>query len=203
MCFYSCCFVCGSIIYIHCCLLDKRGKKLTRLRNSTQRSRCCPPFKLIKTNHPSKGSGSSAYKYQHFILRCSRHNALLNLQAPPKAELRSILGHVLPAGDAQHPHLGIVPQAREQLGCDEEVLARVLAAGNLNHALVDHALVAGVHALVDLVDDAEGGLGHGLEGHEEEDGGDGALATGLAMGIELLEGFVLSVHLLSVCKLYE
>lgn len=69
----------------------------------------------------------------------------------------------------------------------------MLAAGNLDHAFVDHALVAGVHALVDLVDDAEGGLGHGLEGHEEEDGGDGALAAGLAMSVELLEGFVFSI----------
>lgn len=107
---------------------------------------------------------------------------------------------MLPAGDAKHPHLGIVPQAREQLGSDEEVLARVLAAGNFDHALVDHALVAGVHALVDLVDDAEWGLGHGLEGHEEEDGGDGALATGLAVGVELLEGFVFSVSSISIFK---
>ena len=97
---------------------------------------------------------------------------------------------MLPAGNTQHPHLRIVLEPREQLGRDEEVLARVLAAGDLDHALVDHALVARVHALVDLVDDAEGRLGHGLEGHEVEDGGDGALAAGLAVRVELLEGFV-------------
>lgn len=106
---------------------------------------------------------------------------------------------MLTTRDAQDAHLGIVPQAREELGRDEEVLAGVLAAGNLDHALVDHALVAGVHALVDLVDDAEGGLGHGLEGHEVEDGGDGAFAAGLAVGVELLEGFVFTGR----CQLYR
>jgi hypothetical protein len=68
----------------------------------------------------------------------------------------------------------------------------VLATGNLDHALVYHALVAGVHALVNLVDDAEGRLGEGLEGHEEEDGGNGAFAAGLAVGVELLEFLVLT-----------
>lgn len=133
-----------------------------------------------------------------FILRRSCHDALLNFQAPPKAELGPVLGHVLSTGDAKHPHLGIVPQTRKQLGRDEEILTRVLAAGNFDHALVDHALVAGVHALIDLVDDAKRGLGHGLEGHEEENGGDGALATGLAMGVELLEGFVFSISYISI-----
>lgn len=99
---------------------------------------------------------------------------------------------MLAAGDAQDAHLGVVAQAREQLGRDEEVLARVLAAGNLHHALVHHALVARVHALVDLVDDAEGRLGHGLKRHEVEDGRHGALAAGLAVRCELLESFVLA-----------
>lgn len=147
-----------------------------------------------KTKHLSKKTRYPvSINTNTFSLRRSCHNALLNFQAPPKVELGPIPGHVLPAGDAKHPHLGIVPQTREQLGRDEEVLARVLAAGNLDHALVDHAFVAGVHALVDFVDDAEGRLGHGLEGHEEEDGGDGALAAGLAMSVELLEGFVFSM----------
>ena len=43
--------------------------------------------------------------------------------------------------------------------------------------------VARIHALVDLVDDAEGGAGEGLEGHEVEDCGDGALAAGLAVRV--------------------
>lgn len=63
---------------------------------------------------------------------------------------------MLSARNAEHPHLGIVAQACKQLGGDEEVLAGVLPAGNLNHALVDHAFVARVHTLVDLVDHAEG-----------------------------------------------
>lgn len=127
-------------------------------------------------------------------LRRSRHKRLLNPQTLPKIKLRPILGHVLPTSNTKHPHLGIIPQIRKQLRRDEEVLASMLATSNLHHALVDHAFVAGVHSLVDFVDDAEGRLGHGLEGHEEEDCGDGALAAGLAMGIELLKRFVLATH---------
>jgi hypothetical protein len=110
---------------------------------------------------------------------------------------------VLAAGDAENTHLGVVTEAGEEFGCDEEVLAGVLATGNLDHAFVNHALVARVHALVDLVDDAEGGLGHGLEGHEVEDGGDGAFATGLAMGGELLERFVFTKEVLLVAMCTE
>jgi hypothetical protein len=142
-----------------------------------------------KKNHSSKALAP-------LLSSRSRHEALLNLQTPAKVQLGPILGHVLPTGNAKHPHLGIVPQAREQLGRDEEVLARVLAAGDFDHAFVDHALVSGVHTLVDFVDDAEGGLGHGLKGHEEEDCRDGALTAGLAVGIELLERFVFSVNFL-------
>lgn len=61
---------------------------------------------------------------------------------------------------------------------------------------MDEALVAGVHALVDFVDDAEGRAGEGLEGHEVEDCGDGAFAAGLAVGVEDGEGFVFSALLL-------
>lgn len=104
-----------------------------------------------------------------------------------------ILGHVLPALDTQHLHPAIIPQAREELRRDEEVLARVLAARDLHHALVHHALVARVHALVDLVDDAERCAREGLQGHEVEDGGDGALAAGLPVLVEELKGFVFSV----------
>ena len=51
------------------------------------------------------------------------------------------------------------------------------------------ALVARIHALVDLVDDAEGRAGQGLQGHEVEDGGDGAFAAGLSVGVEEGQGF--------------
>ena len=67
---------------------------------------------------------------------------------------------MLATSNTQDAHLGVVPEASQQLGRDEEVLARVLAAGNLDHALVDHAFVPRVHALVDFVDDAERGLRH-------------------------------------------
>jgi hypothetical protein len=161
------------------------------------RDAACLLFKLMKKQIIlQKDSSSNTPETLIFLLCRSCHNALLDFQAPPKAELGPVLGHVLAAGDAKHPHLGIVPQACEQLGRDEEVLARVLATSNFDHTFVDHAFVAGVHALVDLVDDTEGRLGHGLEGHEEEYGGDGAFATGLAMSIELLEGLVFSIQIL-------
>ena len=99
---------------------------------------------------------------------------------------------MLAAGDTQDLHALVVPQAGEQLGCDKEVLRRVLVARDLDHALMHHALVARVHALVDLVDDAEWRLRHGLERHEVENGGHGALAAGLAVLVELLQRLVLS-----------
>lgn len=100
--------------------------------------------------------------------------------------------------NAQDPHAPIVSQAREQLRRDEEVLARILLARDFHHAFVHQTLVAGIHALVDLVDDAEGCAGERLQGHEVEDGGDGTFAAGLTVGVEELEGFVFSVI---VCKL--
>lgn len=61
---------------------------------------------------------------------------------------------------------------------------------------MDEALITGVHTLVNFVDDAEGRAGEGLEGHEVEDCGDGAFASGLAVGVEDGEGFVFSMLLL-------
>lgn len=68
----------------------------------------------------------------------------------------------------------------------------MLSTRNLDHALVHHALVARVHTLVDFVDDAEGSTSQGLQGHEVEDGGDGALATRLPVLVKDLEGLVFS-----------
>lgn len=110
---------------------------------------------------------------------------------------------MLTTRDAQDAHLRIVTQAREELGGDEEVLAGVLATGDLDHALVHHALVAGVHTLVDLVDDAEWRLGHGLESHEVEDGGDGAFAAGLTVGVQLLKSLIFTMIMISVCLVRE
>lgn len=81
---------------------------------------------------------------------------------------------------AQHRHALVVPETRQELGCDEEVLTVVLATGNLDHAVVDHALVAGIHALVDLIDYAERRLRAALEREEEECSCYSALASGLA-----------------------
>ena len=93
-------------------------------------------------------------------------------------------------GDAEHAHALVVIEAREELGGDEEVLAGMFAAGDLDHAVMDHALVARIHTLVDLIYDAERCLCHRLERHEVEDGGDCTLATGLAVLVELLEGLI-------------
>lgn len=68
-------------------------------------------------------------------------------------------------GDAEDAHAGVVAEAGEEFGGDEEVLAGVLAAGDLDHALVHHALVARVHALVDLVHHPERRLRHRLQRH--------------------------------------
>ena len=110
-----------------------------------------------------------------------------------EVKLAALGGHVLARGNAEDAHALVVAEAREQLGGDEEVLRRVLAAGDLDHALVHHALVARVHALVDLVDDAEGRLRHRLQRHQVEDGGHSALAARLPVLVELLECLVLSV----------
>lgn len=58
----------------------------------------------------------------------------------------------------------------EQLWRDEEVLARMLAAGNVHHTFVYHPLVAWIHALIDLVYHPEGRSSQGLQRHEVEDG---------------------------------
>jgi len=64
--------------------------------------------------------------------------------------------NVLSGVDDMHLHLLVVLETRQKFGGDEEVLTRVLLACNVHHALVYHAFVAGIHTLVDFVDDAEG-----------------------------------------------
>lgn len=130
---------------------------------------------------PSGSSGAGSSK-----------EAALYLDAAREVKLSALVWHVLATRDAQDLHALVVPQAGEQLRRDEEVLRRVLVASDLDHALVHHALVARVHALIYLVDHAEGSLSHRLERHEVEDGGYGALAAGLAVLVELLERLVLS-----------
>ena len=77
----------------------------------------------------------------------------------PIASQRARVWDVLARVDDVDFHLGVELEACQELGCNEEVLTCALLAGNVHHALMDHAFIARVHALVDLVDDAEGGLG--------------------------------------------
>ncbi len=91
---------------------------------------------------------------------------------------------MLATGNAQHAHPTIIFEAVQQLGRDEEVLRSMFLAGDVDHAGVNHALVARVHALVDLVDDAEGGPRQGLQSHEVEDCRHGPLAAGLPVRVE-------------------
>lgn len=129
------------------------------------------------------------------------------MQRPRKITPRPILRHILTAGDTQHPHPPLIREVVQQFRRDEEVLTAApalpiimllivridtvvvmgkvgFAARDANHAFVNEAFVAGIHALIDLVDDAEGGFGEGLQGHEVEDCGDGAFAAGLAVRVQ-------------------
>jgi len=47
----------------------------------------------------------------------------------------------------------MVPEAWQQLRGNEEILPRLRAACHVDHLVVDSALRAWVHALVDLVDE--------------------------------------------------
>jgi hypothetical protein len=100
--------------------------------------------------------------------------------------------------DNMYLHLGMKLEASQEFGCDKEILTCTLLASNVDHALMHHAFIARVHTLVDLVDDTERRLGEILESHKVENGGDGALATGLAVRVENAEGLVFTV---GVCKL--
>lgn len=71
-------------------------------------------------------------------------------------------------------------------------------AGDVNHAGVDHALVARVHALVDLVDDAERRTCEGLQRHEVEDCGHSPLAAGLPVRVQNGEGFRFAAWMVGV-----
>lgn len=89
-------------------------------------------------------------------------------------------------------HIAMILETIQQLGRDEKVLRGMLCTSDIDHARVNETFVARVHALIDFVDDAEGCARQGLQGHEVEDGGDGAFAARLSMGVEDFEGFVFS-----------
>jgi hypothetical protein len=105
-------------------------------------------------------------------------------------QLVAIFGHVYAAGNAQDSHVVVVRQAREKLWRDEKVLACMLFTCNLDHSLVHHAFVARVHTLVDLIDNTEGSLRHGLQGHDVKHCRYSTLTTRLAMLVEQLKLFI-------------
>lgn len=92
----------------------------------------------------------------------------MNPKTPLEVQLPPLSGHVFAARDAQNTHPFVIRESRQQLGRNEEILACVLVAGDFDHATMHHTLISRIHTLVDFVNDAEGGLRHGLEGHEEE-----------------------------------
>lgn len=67
-------------------------------------------------------------------------------------------------------HPLMIFQAWKELWRNQEVLAGVLTARDVHHALVDHSFVARIHTLIDLVDDSERCARKGLECHEVENG---------------------------------
>jgi hypothetical protein len=119
-------------------------------------------------------------------------NGFLDVNDPRNIHALIVLRHVLTTCNAQDFHSLVITKTCEQLWGDEEVLACVLLASNLNHAFVNHPLVARVHALIDLIDNTERSSSHRLQGHEVENGRDGTFAARLTMCIELLQCFAFS-----------
>ena len=66
-----------------------------------------------------------------------------------------------------------------QLWRDEEALRGLLLGALFADALEDSTLIIGIHALVDLVDDAEGDHGMLLQAEHEDHDGQGLLASRL------------------------
>ena len=98
-----------------------------------------------------------------------------------EVEVCPLVWHVLTARDTMNLHLLMELQVIEQLRRDQEILACTLGTCNVHHALVNHALVAWVHTLIDLVHNTERRARKTLERHEVEDCRDGTFTTGLAV----------------------
>lgn len=80
-----------------------------------------------------------------------------------------VVGQPLAVVDAEDLHALVIEKVGQQLGRDEEVLARVGLAGDVDERVVHRALGAGVHALVDLVDEREGRACVLRQAHEVQD----------------------------------
>jgi hypothetical protein len=128
----------------------------------------------------------------HQIPLATSQNGFLDANDLRNIHTLIVLRHVLTTCNAQDFHSLVIPKTCKQLWGDEEVLACVLLASNLNHAFVNHPLVARVHALIDLIDNTERSSSHRLQGHEVENGRDGTFAARLTMCIELLQCFAFS-----------
>jgi hypothetical protein len=74
---------------------------------------------------------------------------------PPYVEKLVVVRHVLSTGYTEDLHTRVILQTSEQLRGDQEILARVFVASNLDHAFVDHAFITWIHALIDLIDNTE------------------------------------------------
>lgn len=91
---------------------------------------------------------------------------------------------MLSASDTMDLHPLVVPKVGEKFRGDEEVLTSMFFASDLDHSLVHHTLVAGIHALVDFVDDTERCPREGLKGHKIEDRRHRSLAARLSMLVQ-------------------
>jgi len=110
-----------------------------------------------------------------------------------------LLEHMLPAVYYMSFHQFVIAKPCEEFRCDEKVLTCVFVASDFNHTFMNHTLVSRIHALVDLVDDAEWRLRKRLERHQIKYSGDRSLTTGLTVLVENLETFALPITVLLAC----
>mmetsp|Transcript_9996 Transcript_9996/g.31316 ORF Transcript_9996/g.31316 Transcript_9996/m.31316 type:complete len:341 (+) Transcript_9996:33-1055(+) len=98
--------------------------------------------------------------------------------------VRVLLGHVCDPRAVEDAHDGngvVVLQIRQQLGREHEALRRARLRRRAAQELVDLALVVGVHALVDLVHNAEGRASERLQAEQVQHGAHAALTAALPL----------------------
>ena len=67
-----------------------------------------------------------------------------------------VLRHVFAAHNSVDFHAFVVIKPVQQLRRDQEILARMLFTGDINHTLMNDSLIPWVHALVDLINHTKG-----------------------------------------------
>lgn len=60
-------------------------------------------------------------------------------------------------GYAEDLHSPVIMQVGKQLGCDEEILAALVLACDIDELIVDDSFSPGIHALIDLIHEGEWG----------------------------------------------